>query len=418
MDYIPRALETVAQKTAAAFKVLFLTGSRQVGKSTLLKQLFPNYTQITFDDQVILLQARQEPGLFIANNQPPLMLDEVQYAKELFPSIKMVCDTTTERGLYLLTGSQQYHLMQNITETLAGRVGILELAPLSLREIQRVSFTGHFIPTEEYIKARINPAKPCDVWDVIHRGGYPELQNPHMPWEIFFGSYVRTYIERDVSEMIKVKDHLKFTQFLSALAARTAQLLNYQNVADELDISVNTAKSWVSILEASGLVFILQPFTHGALNRAIKTPKLYFRDTGLVCYLTRWKDSQTARNGAMAGALFETFVVSEILKSFTNEGIDYRFHVSYYRGKDKLRRTRDGEAEQKVSEIDLVIEENGLLYPIEIKMTANPKQGMSSAFGVLDKVPDAKRATGAIVCLYDKPFKISTDTFVIPATHL
>jgi predicted AAA+ superfamily ATPase len=419
MEYIPRTIEAVVKETTATFKVLLLTGSRQVGKSTLLETLFQEYRQITFDDQVMLSQARQDPGLFLQGNRPPVLLDEIQYATELFPYIKMACDSTKEKGLYLLIGSQQFELMKNVSETLAGRIGILELSPLSLREIQRVDFAGHFVPTDSYVEARERHAQPCeDAWSVIHRGGYPELQDQDLSWERYFGSYVRTYIERDVNDLVKIKDRLKFTQFLSAVAAHTAQMLNYQSIADQLEVSLNTVKNWISLLEASGVVFILQPFTNSALNRAVKTPKLYFRDTGLACYLTRWSNAQVTRVGAMAGALFETFVVSEILKSFSNEGIDYRFHVSYYRGKDKLRKRKNGEEERTEAEIDLIIEENGILHPIEIKLTANPKLGMTHAFEVLDKVPDAKRGTGAIICLYDKALKLSPDVFVLPVTYL
>lgn len=419
MQYISRELEATAQRTAKAFKVLFITGSRQVGKTTMLGHLFPDYSQISFDDPIALSQAISEPGLFMENNQPPLLLDEVQYATDLFRYIKMKSDASSKNGLYLLTGSQQFHLMKKVSETLAGRVGILELAPLSLREIQGVGSQGRFIPSKEYIEKRKKSAQPCeDIWEVIHRGGYPALQNEEVPWEIFFSSYVRTYLERDINELLQVKDQVKFTQFLTAAAARTAQLLNYQNMADELEISLNTVKSWVSVLEATGLVFILQPYTNSALNRAIKTPKLYFRDTGLACYLTRWKDAETAKSGAMAGSLFETFVVSEILKSYSNSGSDYRFHVSYYRGKDKVNRKRDGLQESVESEIDLIIEDGGVLYPIEIKLTANPKQGTTSAFSVLDKVKETKRGNGAIICLYDKPFLIDPTTYVVPVNYL
>ena len=195
-------------------------------------------------------------------------------------------------------------------------------------------------------------------------------------------------------------------------------MLNYQNISDELEISLNTVKNWVSLLEATGLVFILQPFTNSALNRAIKTPKLFFTDTGLVCFLTKWSSPETAKNGAMAGNLFETFVVSEILKSFSNEGIDYRLHVSYYRGKDKLRRKEDGVEIRSEAEIDLIIEEDGILHPVEIKMTANPKANMAATFEILDKIPNRKRGDGAVICLYDKPLTLRENVRAIPVNYL
>jgi predicted AAA+ superfamily ATPase len=412
-------MESVARDTARTFKVLFLTGSRQVGKSTLLEELFKDYRQITFDDPTVLAQAKEEPRLFIDDNKPPLLLDEIQYAADLFPYIKMVCDRSKERGLYLLTGSQHFHLMKDVSETLAGRVGILELSPLSLREIQGVDFHRHFVPTAEYVAERGRHALPCeDIWRIIHRGGYPELQDQEVSWERYFGSYVQTYIERDINHLENVRDRLKFTQFLTVAAARSAQMLNYQNMADELEISLNTVKNWISLLEATGLVFILQPFTNSALNRAIKTPKLYFRDTGLVCFLTKWSNPETAKRGAMAGNLFETFVVSEILKSFSNEGLDYRFCVSYYRGKDKPHKKQGGETAGIDSEIDLIIEENGLFHPIEIKMTANPKAHMAAAFQVLDKIPDGRRGDGAVICMYDKPLTLRDGVRVLPISYL
>jgi predicted AAA+ superfamily ATPase len=412
-------MEPVVLDTARTFKVLFLTGSRQVGKSTLLEELFKDYHQVTFDDPTVLLQAREEPGLFVDDNRPPVLLDEVQYATGLFPYIKMVCDRSKEKGLYLLTGSQHFHLMKDISESLAGRVGIVELSPLSLREIQGVAFHQHFVPTTEYVEERGRYALPCeDIWRVIHRGGYPELQDRDVSWERYFGSYVQTYIERDINHLENVRDRLKFTQFLTVAAARSAQMLNYQHMADELEISLNTVKNWVSLLEATGLVFILQPLTNSALNRAIKTPKLYFRDTGLLCFLTKWNGPETARRGAMAGSIFETFVVSEILKSFSNEGLDYRSRVSYYRGKDRPRRRQGEEAARVDSEIDLVIEENGLLHPIEIKMTANPRAEMTAAFEVLDRIPDERRGDGAVVCLYDRPLTLRDRVRALPVGYL
>ncbi|MDR2619889.1 MAG: ATP-binding protein [Propionibacteriaceae bacterium] len=415
MEYIPRSIEQTAKNTAGAFKVLLLTGARQVGKSTLLTHLFDKYRLVSFDDPIILAQAKQDPHLFFADNRPPLIIDEAQYAPDLFPYLKLAVDAQPDKGRYLLTGSQQFHMMRDVSETLAGRVGILELPPLSLREIQRIAHAAHFVPTETYLTSRSETARPiADLWSIIHRGCYPELQDPTVPWEIFFSSYVQTYLERDINHLDQVRDRLKFVQFLSALSARTAQLLNYANLAAELEISVNTVKNWVSLLEATGLVFILRPFSNSALNRAIKTPKLYFRDTGLACYLAGWSTPEAAQRGAMSGALFETYVVSEILKSFANEGLDYRLRVSYYRGKDKQRRG----GETRKSEIDLIIEENGLLHPIEIKLTANPNAQMATAFEVLDQLPSERRGEGAIVCRYDRVLTLQEKVRTIPVWYL
>ena len=253
---------------------------------------------------------------------------------------------------------------------------------------------------------------------MIHRGGYPALLDESLDWQMFYSSYVQTYIDRDINELGHVKDKLKFTQFLTAIAARTGQMLNYTNIAEQIEVSVSTVKEWTSLLEASGIIYVLQPFSNSALSRVIKTPKIYFRDTGLVCFLTKYQTADTAMNGAMAGALFETFVISEILKSFSNVGIDYRMNVSYYRGKDKQRRMENGKMTERESEIDLLIEQNDIIYPIEIKMSANPKLSMTNAFDVLDKIPDKKRGIGVILCMYDSPLWMKGNIVALPVEYI
>ena len=417
--YIKRAMEDVIQKTEKGFKAVLITGARQVGKSTLLKHAYKGRKYISFDDPVMREETKREPGLFFRNNKPPIILDEVQYISELFQYIKIECDKSEDRGLFLLTGSQQYHLMKNVSESLAGRIAILELAGLSLRELQGDSFNEPFIPSEEYIEKREKTVQPCDdVWAVIHRGSYPALIDATVDWQTFYASYVQTYIDRDINELANVKDKLKFTQFLTAMAARTGQMLNYSSVAEQLEISSATVKEWTSLLEASGIVYILQPFSNSALNRAIKTPKLYFRDTGLVCYLTRYPTADTAMNGAMAGELFETFVVSEILKSFSNAGKDYRMYVSYYRGKDKIRRQKNGVNTEREAEIDLLIEQGDMIYPVEIKMSANPKLNMTDAFDVIEKIKGKKRGTGTVVCMYESVLWLNETTVALPVEYI
>lgn len=417
--YINRAMEDVIKKTEKGFKAVLITGARQVGKSTLLKHIYKGRKYISFDDPVIRDETKREPGLFFRNNKPPIILDEVQYISELFPYIKIECDKSEDRGLFQLTGSQQYHLMKNVSESLAGRIAILELAGLSLRELQGDSFNEPFIPSEEYIEKREKTVQPCnDIWTIIHRGSYPALIDDAVDWQTFYASYVQTYIDRDINELANVKDKLKFTQFLTAMAARTGQMLNYSSVAEQLEISSATVKEWTSLLEASGIVYILQPFSNSALNRAIKTPKLYFRDTGLVCYLTRYPTADTAMNGAMAGELFETFVVSEILKSFSNAGKDYRMYVSYYRGKDKIRRQKDGVKTEREAEIDLLIEQGDMIYPVEIKMSANPKLGMTDAFDVIEKIKGKKRGIGTVVCMYESVLWLNETTVALPVEYI
>lgn len=416
--YRKRAIEAVLEKNGKGFKAVLVTGARQTGKSTLLKHLYPDIKYVTFDDPVLLSETKKEPGLFFRNNKVPVVLDEVQYISELFPYIKLACDKSQKNGIFLLTGSQQYHLMKNVSESLAGRVAIMELTGFSLRELREDPFDLPFVPSEEYIEKREGSFRTCEnLWEIIHRGGYPGLLGG-ADWQTFYASYVQTYLERDVNALSGVQDRMKFSEFLTVLAARTGQMLNYTAIANELDLSSATVKEWISVLEASGLICILQPFSNSALKRTIKTPKVYFRDTGLVCYLTKYPTAETAMNGAMAGELFETFVVSEVLKSFSNAGLDYRMYVNYYRGKDKLRRQKGGEKSAREAEIDLMITWGDVIYPIEIKMTANPKLGMTDAFDVIGKIPGKTRGNGIVLCMYDSPLWLNEKNLALPVEYI
>ena len=420
MYTIKRHLEEVLLKRARSNKAILLTGPRQVGKSTLLNHLFPDVNNVTFDDDLLLAQASEDPQLFLYNNPCPLMIDEVQKCPSIFKRLKIVLDNTDNMSNFYLTGSQKLQLMEGVSESLAGRISIVELDGLSMREIDNINFNKHFIPTNDYISEREKHLiNHLDIWENIHRGFFPELySNKEKEWIDFYQSYVKTYLERDVNKIIKVKNHLTFVKFMTSVAARTGQVLNYASIANEVGVSEVTIKEWVSTLEKSGLVYLLKPYTPSALNRAIKSPKLYFRDTGLACYLTRWLTKDTLKNGAMAGAMFETFVVNEILKSYSNEGLDYDFNVYYYNGKDKKKIKNNGVEEVVDGEIDLIILENGILYPIEIKKTANPKAIMTSKFDVLDKVEGYKRGMGTIICLYDKKLYLRDNLVVLPISYL
>ena len=258
--------------------------------------------------------------------------------------MKIVLDKTDDTANYFLTGSQKLQLMESVSESLSGRISILELDGLFLREADGIPFNRHFLPSERYLNEREKQlAKHDNIWSIIHRGSYPELYpNPEKEWVDFYQSYVKTYLERDVNQLIKAKNYLNFVKFMTAIAARTGQILNCSNITSEIGVSAVTITEWISILEKSGIVYLLKPYTSSALNRAIKSPKIYFRDTGLCCYLTRWLTPETLENGAMAGAMFETFVVNEILKSYSNEGLDYDFSVFYYNGKDKKKKKQTG----------------------------------------------------------------------------
>ncbi len=417
--YIKRSITEVLQRRAKNSRCLLLTGPRQVGKSTLLKNNYPNVKYYTFDDKVLLSTAIDDPKLFLKSIPKPSILDEVQYAKELFPYIKIECDRGEQYENYYLTGSQQMKLMDKAKESLAGRVSILELQGLSLREINSVDFHRHFVPTEEYICAREKELKPYqNIWQIIHRGSYPELYVTEREWVDFYSSYVRTYLERDIKDEIEIRDEITFAKFLTAAAARTGQLLNYASIAEEVGVTQATIKSWISVLEKTGIIYILEPYYSSHLTRAIKTPKLYFRDTGLACYLSRWNNYEALENSAVSGNMFETFVVNEIIKSFINEGLEYKFSVFYYRGKDKVRTRQNGETSETESEIDFIIEENGVLYPIEIKKSAKPTKEMASAFDILDKDVDKQRGIGVILCLYDEKLFLKDDLVVLPIEYL
>ena len=310
--------------------------------------------------------------------------------------------------------------MKGISESLSGRVAVLELGGLSMREIFADEYTKPFIPTMDYIRERkktlFSEERKRTVWQMIHRGGYPELQNTIKDWNGFYGNYLKTYLERDLRELSAVQDLDVFRRFMIAVAARTGEVLNYSNIADEIGRDVKTVKNWISILEASGIVYLLEPYASNVLKRAIKAPKLYMRDTGLACYLTRWLTPETLEMGAFRGHIFETFVISEILKSYANAGMDYRYYVSYYRGRDK---TTDKEtARISESEIDLILEENGILYPIEIKASSQVTASETSAFRVLDKIPDKQRGMGCVICMCPEPGMLRDNILQIPIWYI
>ncbi|MCR5825976.1 MAG: ATP-binding protein [Oscillospiraceae bacterium] len=420
MAYIERSITPYIQRAERSFKAVLLTGARQTGKSTLLKRMFPQRKYVTFDDPFFEEQAAVSPQMFLSLNAPPVTFDEVQRVPQLFRYLKMECDNRSAYGLYCLSGSQPFRLMKNVSESLSGRVSIVELSGLSLREIQADPFERPFLPTMDYVLARQQSVrKPEDIWAIIHRGSYPELyQNPALDWQQFYAGYVKTYLERDVRELSAVQDLDVFRRFMVAVAARTGQMVNYANIADEIGKDAATVRNWMSILEASGIIYLLEPYTPAVLRRAIKTPKLYFRDTGLAAYLTRWLTPETLACGAMSGNMFETYVISEILKSYANQGIDYRYCVSYYRGKDKRRVTRNGDTMEVEGEIDFIIEENGTLYPIEIKKNTAETAYAASAFQVLDRVEDKTRGMGAVISLCPAPGLLRENVMELPVWYL
>ena len=407
MGYINRNIETTINKAARMFSTVLITGARQVGKTTLLKHMTSGIPYLTLDDPILLQSAIEEAGSFFKITPPPVIVDEIQYAPNLFSYIKMFADESNKKGQFFLTGSQQFKMMKNVSESLAGRIGIINLLGLSLREIKNDAFNEIFMPTEEYFVKRKMSVKQADyneIWEIIHKGSMPAMYANEIDWQMFYASYTKTYIERDVRELTQVGDELKFIKFMIAMASRTSQMLNLSSVANEVGISVPTADRWLSILISSNVVYLLQPYYNNITKRAVKTPKLYFLDTGLAAYLTKWNTPEVLEAGAMAGAFFETFVVAEVLKSNYNAGV-LDPSIYYYRDKD-------------AKEIDILVEQNGMLYPVEIKKTANPGKEHIENFSALEKIKGVVVGTGGVICMYDKSVRINDKNVTIPVTWL
>ncbi len=401
--YIERSIEQLIKKTVSTFKVVLLTGARQVGKTTTLNHLFGEneYHYVSLDDFNELEIAKRDPKAFFLNHPGKLIIDEIQYAPELFREIKFRVDQKDDYGQYILTGSQTFSLMQGVTESLAGRVGIISFPSLSLREMLQDPFNKPMIPNNDYLKAERKALQGLELWRKIHRGSLPELtKEPKLDNQQYYATYLSTYIERDVRSITNVQDLGLFFDFIRVLAARVAQLVNYSEMAKELGINERTVKAWMTILEASGLIKLIQPYSNNQLSRIIKTPKVYFMDTGLVAYLLLWKDPETMMKGAMSGAIFENFAISEIIKSYYNAGIIH-LPIYFYRDRDQ-------------KEMDLIIEDSGVLYPIEIKQTASPNPNMAKHFKLLEKAEGYTIGNRMILCQVEKRYYLTEDLIAYP----
>lgn len=403
--YISRHQEAFLRQIVQQFPAVLLTGARQVGKSTLLQKVFADYAYLTLDDPMLRQQAKNEPYLLIHSCHLPTILDEVQYAPEIFSLIKILLDTKKENGLFLLSGSQAFELMKNVQETLAGRIAILKLNGLSLREINQDKFSLPFIPDLDYLNQRNPIINHQNIWQIIHQGSMPRLYEQKTDWEVYYSSYVATYIERDIRQIVNIDNTARFSQFMSSIAARSGELLNYSAISQEIGITVETVKRWLMVLQASGIVYLLQPYFNNHLKRAIKTPKIYMTNTGLMAYLTKWLTPETIQNGAKAGQFFETFVVNEIIKSFYNNGKEPPIY--FYR-----------DTNQK--EIDLIIEHGQNIYPIEIKTTGNPDKKQASAFNTLRHIFDnyANIMHSTIICQYPQKIWLKDDLIAIPYSYI
>lgn len=403
MNYIARSLETVIGEAAKEYPIVLVTGPRQVGKTTMLQKMMEGTDRgyVSLDDLNERNLAKTDPQLFLELHKPPVLIDEVQYAPEIFTYIKIHVDSHHEAGAFWLTGSQVFKLMKGVQESLAGRVAVLSMTTLSQAEISGVQASPFCVALPE-LQTRAKDRKEMDAGEVferIFRGSMPGVVSGQITnSKIFYSSYLSTYIERDVKELSDAIDSLKFFRFITAVAARCSQMLNISDIAQDADINQKQAKDWIHILETFGIIFYLHPYSNNLLKRLVKTPKLYFYDTGLVCYLTKWTSASVLESGAMNGAILENYVVSEIAKTYLDSGLEPAMY--YYRDKDS-------------KEIDVVLEQNGELNPIEIKKTSNPGTELTRVFSLLDKA-SVPRGKGAIICMKPSVGAIDRDNFIIP----
>ncbi len=405
MKYISRHMENKILELSKSYSAILLTGPRQAGKTTMLRSLAEkeniNREYVSLDDLNVRDMAKNDPALFLQIHKPPVLIDEVQYAPELFTYIKIYIDEHHNPGDFWMTGSQIFRLMQGVQESLAGRFALLHMSLLSQREIigaDCIPFSTDFDILLSECK-KIAPVTTPELFERIWKGSMPGIvSGQYADRNIFYSSYLSTYVERDVRELSGNIDALKFNRFVTAVAARTTQLLNYKALADDADIDMVTAKAWVNILETLGIIFLLHPYSNNVLKRTIKTPKVYFNDTGLVCYLTKWSSPEVAESGAMSGALLENFAVSEIMKSYQNSGLEP--YLYFYRDRD-------------AKEIDVVIEGDGKLCPLEIKKTATPDKRIIKMFGVLDRA-ELTIGTGAVLCMAEHFGAFDRKNLIVP----
>lgn len=403
MAYIKRDIEDKIIALSKEYSCILITGPRQVGKTTVLKQLMnADREYVTLDDMEERGLAKRDPAMFLQMHSTPIMIDEVQYAPELFSYIKIQIDNGADPGTYWLTGSQAFKLMELAQESLAGRVAILHMPSLSQHEIHGSGECVPFTLDLAALKAREKTHTSADITQMYERiwnGSMPGLiSGKFTDRDVFYSSYLQTYIDRDVKEQVQLSDPLLFRDFVRAAACRAGQMLNVHDIAQDVGVSDDTAKRWLQVLEKSDVIFYLRPYSNNLLKRTVKTPKLYFFDTGLIAYLTRYSSPEILANGAINGAILENYVVSEVLKSYHNNAKECL--MWYYRDKNS-------------NEIDMVIESDGELHPLEIKRSVNPGHELIGAFAHIDKA-SVPRGNGAILCMRPKLSAINSENYIVP----
>ena len=419
-NYIHRTIESKLDEMYGNFPSILITGSRQSGKSTVLQYITNTKKQkineVSLDDMNERLMASEDPEGFLREHGVPLIIDEFQYAPNLLSYIKLKIDDArknemfgdgTKTGtLYYLTGSQIFETMENITESLAGRVGIIDLYPLSTREISNMK-EDVFIPDINIIKKK-TPLKyeyTNNIFERIFKGSYPELyKNKNINLEAFFSSYLRTYIERDVRKIINIQNEPTFMKFISSMAARTGQEFNASDIAKDVGVDPETILKWTGVLSNTYIIFLLQPHMNNNISRIIKRPKIYFMDTGLACYLTGYVSAETLQKSSYSGQIFETYIVSEIVKSYTNNQRDPRKHLYYYRDNNN-------------KEIDLLVIHEDNIYPVEIKKGANPGKDGIKNFNVIKKF-EMKSPNGIVLCLTKDIHAIDEKNYMVPIEYI
>lgn len=418
--YKTRTIEKVLNSWVGKCPVIMVTGSRQVGKTTLLNHLVASsknkINYISLDDILVRNQAIEDPELFLRTYKTPLIIDEFQYAPNLLSYIKMKVDEAKKNEMfgdgkevgtmYYLTGSQMFQTMKGVSESLAGRIGILDLYGFSTRELNNAEESA-FIPDIDILKnkEKIETVPTLDIFERIINGSYPEVNSTNgRDRAEFYSVYIRTYIERDIRQIINIKDEAKFIKFISSVAARTAQEYNASDIAKDVGIDGKTVDDWISVLKNTNLIYMLQAYSNNNVQKAIKKPKIYFMDTGLACYLTGYFSSEILEKSAYNGAIFETYIVSEIIKSYTNNGTDPRLRLYYYR-----------DTNQK--EIDLLIFDNNKVYPVEIKKSANPGKEAIKNFDIVNKF-GADVGNGVVLCMMRDIMAIDENNYYVPIEYI